>query len=73
MLCFMEIACGLSFMKLGFGMLAFINDGIYHSNSLSPKAFLEEDGYDYSAIGCVETAVPGKWGYCTGMSYKELP
>ena len=28
----------------------------------------ESDAYDYSAIGCVETAVPGKWGYrCTGM------
>lgn len=23
----------------------------------------EEDAYNYSAIGCVETAVPGKWGY----------
>ncbi len=34
----------------------------------------EEDAYDYSAIGCVETAVPGKWGYrCTGMSYMNFP
>ena len=29
-----------------------------------------EDAYQYSAIGCIETAVPGKWGYrCTGMSF----
>lgn len=34
----------------------------------------EEDAYNYSAIGCVETAVPGKWGYrCTGMSYINFP
>lgn len=34
----------------------------------------EADAYDYSAIGCVETAVPGKWGYrCTGMSYMNFP
>ncbi|MDI5829550.1 hypothetical protein MJN51_34610, partial [Salmonella enterica subsp. enterica serovar Kentucky] len=26
--------------------------------------------YDYAAIGCIETAVGGKWGYrCTGMSF----
>lgn len=32
----------------------------------------EEDAYNYSAIGCVETAVPGKWGYrCTGCSYQN--
>ena len=29
-----------------------------------------EDAYNYSAIGCIEIAVPGKWGYrCTGMSF----
>ena len=34
----------------------------------------EEDAYNYSAIGCVETAVPGKWGYrCTGMSFLNFP
>ena len=41
---------------------------------LFQKVFFEEDAYDYSAIGCVETAVPGKWGYrCTGMSYMNFP
>ena len=30
----------------------------------------EEDAHHYAAIGCIETAVPGKWGYrCTGMSF----
>ncbi len=30
----------------------------------------KEDAYNYSAIGCIEIAVPGKWGYrCTGMSF----
>lgn len=29
-----------------------------------------QDAYDYAAIGCIETAVGGKWGYrCTGMSF----
>lgn len=29
---------------------------------------------NYSAIGCVEVGVPGKWGYrCTGMSYLNFP
>ena len=31
-----------------------------------------EDARSYSAIGCVEVAVPGKWGYrCTGMSFSN--
>jgi len=34
----------------------------------------EKDAYNYSAIGCVEVAVPGKWGYrCTGMSFLNFP
>ena len=38
------------------------------------KGVKKEDAYCYSAIGCVETAVPGKWGYrCTGMSYLNFP
>lgn len=55
-------------MKLGSGMPAFNNDEIIIP-SFMKVAVTEEDAYDYSAIGCVETAVPGKWGYrCTGMS-----
>ncbi|MGT2753105.1 glycyl radical protein [Streptococcus porcinus] len=60
-------------MKLGFGMPAFNNDEIIIPSFIK-KGVLEADAYDYSAIGCVETAVPGKWGYrCTGMSYINFP
>ena len=60
-------------MKLGFGMPALNNDEIIIPSFID-KGVKEEDAYDYSAIGCVETAVPGKWGYrCTGMSYMNFP
>lgn len=60
-------------MKLGFGMPAFNNDEIIIPSFIK-YGVNEEDAYDYSAIGCVETAVPGKWGYrCTGMSYINFP
>lgn len=60
-------------MKLGFGMPAFNNDEIIIP-SFMKVGVTEADAYDYSAIGCVETAVPGKWGYrCTGMSYMNFP
>jgi formate C-acetyltransferase len=60
-------------MKLGFGMPAFNNDEViipsFINWGVDPK-----DAYNYSAIGCVETAIPGKWGYrCTGMSYLNFP
>ena len=60
-------------MKLGTGMPAFNNDEIIIPSFID-KGVSEEDAYNYSAIGCVETAVPGKWGYrCTGMSYLNFP
>lgn len=60
-------------MKLGTGMPAFNNDEIIIPSFIE-KGVKESDAYNYSAIGCVETAVPGKWGYrCTGMSYINLP
>ena len=60
-------------MKLGFGMPAFNNDEIIIP-SFMHWGVKEADAYNYSAIGCVETAVPGKWGYrCTGMSYINFP
>ena len=60
-------------MKLGFGMPAFNNDEIIIPSFIK-IGVSEEDAYNYSAIGCVETAVPGKWGYrCTGMSYMNFP
>lgn len=60
-------------MKLGFGMPALNNDEVIIPSFIA-WGVKEEDAYNYSAIGCVETAVPGKWGYrCTGMSYINFP
>ena len=60
-------------MKLGTGMPAFNNDEVIIPSFIE-KGVAPEDAYNYSAIGCVETAVPGKWGYrCTGMSYLNFP
>jgi pyruvate formate-lyase/glycerol dehydratase family glycyl radical enzyme len=53
----------------GFGMPAFNNDEIVIP-SLIDLGVSKEDAYNFSAIGCIEIAVPGKWGYrCTGMSF----
>ena len=68
---FMEacIAC----IRVGFGMPAFNNDEII-VKSLTDRGVTLADARDYSAIGCVEVGVPGKWGYrCTGMSYLNFP
>lgn len=56
-------------IKCGFGMPAFNNDEIVIPEFI--KLGIErEDAYNYASIGCIETAVPGKWGYrCTGMSF----
>jgi formate C-acetyltransferase len=61
-------AC-MAVIRCGFGMPAFNNDEIVIPEFI--KLGVEvEDAYNYSAIGCIETAVPGKWGYrCTGMSF----
>lgn len=56
-------------IRCGFGMPAFNNDEIVIPEFI--KLGVERaDAYDYAAIGCIETAVGGKWGYrCTGMSF----
>jgi formate C-acetyltransferase len=60
-------------VRLGFGMPAFNSDEIIIP-SFTAKGVAGEDAYNYSAIGCVEVAVPGKWGYrCTGMSFLNFP
>lgn len=60
-------------VRLGFGMPAFNSDEIIIPSFIE-KGISEEDAYNYSAIGCVEVAVPGKWGYrCTGMSFLNFP
>ena len=59
-------------IELGFGMPSFNNDEIVIPELI--KLGVEtEDAYNFSAIGCIEIAVPGKWGYrCTGMSFLNL-
>lgn len=60
-------------IRCGFGMPAFNNDEIIIP-SFMRLGVKKEDAYNYSAIGCVEVAVPGKWGYrCTGMSFLNFP
>lgn len=59
-------------IEKGFGMPAFKNDEIVIP-ALIGLGVETEDAFDYSAIGCIEVAVPGKWGYrCTGMSFLNL-
>lgn len=56
-------------IRCGFGMPAFNNDKIVIPEFIK-LGIAPEDAYDYAAIGCIETAVGGKWGYrCTGMSF----
>ena len=63
----------LDVIKLGFGMPAFNSDEVIIPMLMS-HGVAKEDAYNYSAIGCVEVGVPGKWGYrCTGMSYLNFP
>ncbi|MDR0598814.1 MAG: glycyl radical protein [Treponema sp.] len=60
-------------VRLGFGMPAFNSDEVIIPSFIE-KGVKREDAYNYSAIGCVEVAVPGKWGYrCTGMSFLNFP
>ena len=56
-------------MRLGFGMPALNNDEIIIPSFIN-WGVSEEDAYNYSAIGCVETGVPGMYGHrATGMTY----
>ncbi len=63
----------VALIRLGTGMPAFNSDEVI-IQSLIEKGVKPEDAKNYSAIGCVEVAVPGKWGYrCTGMSFINFP
>ena len=65
------MAC-MRVIEKGFGMPSFNNDEVVIPGLI--KLGVEpEDARDYSAIGCIEIAVPGKWGYrCTGMSFLNM-
>ena len=52
----------LMVMRLGFGMPAFVNDGVIVP-SLEKRRVSHADALNYSTMGCVEVLVPGKWGY----------
>ncbi|MHC1785241.1 MAG: formate C-acetyltransferase/glycerol dehydratase family glycyl radical enzyme [Anaerolineaceae bacterium] len=59
-------------IKLGFGMPAMKNDEAIIP-ALLEKGVSAEDAYNYAIVGCVEAAVPGKWGYRnTGMAFINL-
>ncbi len=59
-------------IKTGFGMPALHTDEII-VQSLLNKGVNYKDAYNYTMVGCVEVAVPGKWGYrCTGMSFLNM-
>lgn len=62
----------ITVIEKGFGMPAFNNDEVVIPG-LIKLGIEKEDAFNYSAIGCIEIAVPGKWGYrCTGMSFLNL-
>ncbi|MGQ9474393.1 MAG: pyruvate formate lyase family protein, partial [Candidatus Caldatribacteriaceae bacterium] len=56
-------------IRLGFGMPAMKNDEVIIP-ALMEKGATVEDARNYAIVGCVEAAVPGKWGYRnTGMAF----
>jgi formate C-acetyltransferase len=66
------LKAAIEVIRKGFGMPAFNNDEVVVPGMLKLGVSLE-DARDYSAIGCIEVAVPGKWGYrTTGMSFLNL-
>jgi pyruvate formate-lyase/glycerol dehydratase family glycyl radical enzyme len=59
-------------IRLGFGMPAMKNDEIIIP-ALLDKGVTIEDARNYAIVGCVEAAVPGKWGYRnTGMTFLNV-
>ena len=58
--------------KMGLGMPAMFNDEVIVP-ALMNRKLCREDACNYAMVGCVEVAVPGKWGYrCNGMSYFSM-
>lgn len=53
----------------GFGMPALFNDEVVVPAMMS-LGLSEEIAREYSSMGCVEVAIPGRWGHrATGMTY----
>ncbi len=60
-------------ISLGFGMPALLSDEVIIPSLLS-RGVAFEDAYNYCAIGCIEVAVAGKWGYRVfGMTFMNFP
>ena len=60
-------------ISLGFGMPALLSDEVIIP-SLLARGVSIEDAYNYCAIGCIEVAVAGKWGYRVfGMTFMNFP
>lgn len=56
-------------IRTGCGMPSMFNDEVA-VKGLIDLGIPKEDAFDYCAIGCVETGVPGKYGHrATGMTY----
>lgn len=59
-------------IRMGFGMPALKNDQVIIP-ALLKLGVARADAYNYGIVGCIEVAVPGKWGYRpTGMSFLNL-
>lgn len=60
-------------IKEGFVMPAFNNDEVIIPD-FERLGITQEDAYSYSAVGCVEVAIPGKFGHrCTGAAFLNFP
>lgn len=56
-------------IRTGCGMPSMFNDEVAVKGLIDLR-IPKEDAFDYCAIGCVETGVPGKYGHrATGMTY----
>lgn len=56
-------------IREGFGMPSLFADETV-IRALTSKGIPERDARDYASMGCVEVAIPGRWGHrATGMTY----
>lgn len=66
------LAACMRCIKTGIGMPALFNDEAIIPSLLNHGVDYS-DAENYGLVGCVEVAVPGKWGYrCNGMSYFNM-
>ena len=66
------LAACMRCIKTGIGMPAMFNDEAIIPSLLN-RGVDYSDAENYGLVGCVEVAVPGKWGYrCNGMSYFNM-